>query len=247
MKSITEAILKKDTSTLDAPIEKYKLCLDKPEHLEKVEIINQPGGIQMVALYFKPYTFKLWNIITIDFDKWEDMGLSKYFMIRGGEDNYYRQIIQPLSKNKFIKEYYIGSDQNLMVCLPKGGGFQLKNCKFGDNVSILPEFEDSDDFLVAGVIDEDTKEVVKKWDLKKHPVDIYTPNPKSNVRFIFGVKFKITEENYRLNGKFLGKLVDWMEADYDMMYEGIQKAHMYGDSKYDIKKYKYTYGLHDLT
>ena len=246
MKSITEAILKKDTSTLDSPIEKYKLCLDKPEYLEKVETIHQPGGVKIEALYFKYNTFSLWNIITIDFDKWEEMGLSKSFMIRGGEDNYYRQFIQPISKNKSIKEYYIISDQNLHICLPKGG-FQLKKCEFGENVSILPEFEDRDNFLVVGVIDEDTKEVVKKWNLSKSPVDLYTPQPKSNVKFTFGVKFKITEEHYRLNGKFLGKLVDWMEGDYKMMYTGIQKAHMYGDSEYNIKNYKYTYELHDLT
>lgn len=246
MLNITEAILKRNTSTLNDPFEKCKLCLDKPEYLEKVEVITPPGGEPTVALYFKSYTFKYWNVITIDFDKWEDMGLSKSFMIMGGEDNYYRQMIQPLSKRNFIEGYTIYADHNLHICLPKGG-FQLRKCTFKGTVCVVPEFEDSDNFLVVGVIDEDTKEVVKKWDLKKSPVDIYTPNPKSNVKFTFGVKFKITEENYRLNGKFLGKLVDWMEADYKMMYAGTQKTHMYGKSEYDIKNYKYTYDLYDLT
>lgn len=246
MLKISEAIIKKSTSTLDSLEDRYKLCIDQPEQLEKVEIIQQPGGIQMVALYFKPYTFKLWNIITIDFDKWEEMGLSETFMIRGGEDSYYRQHIQPISKKKSIEGYDINTDQNLIICLPKGG-FQLKKCKFGDRVRILPEYEDMDDFLVVGTINEDSKEIVKKWNLSKSPVDLYTPHPKSNVGFIFGVKFEITDENYRLNSKYLGNLVDWMEADYKMMYNGIQKAHTYGVSNYDIKKYKYTYDLYDLT
>lgn len=237
MKSIAEAILKKDTSTLDSPIEKYKVCLDQPNLLEKVE---------GTTLCFSDGAFKRENVITIDFDRWEEMGLPKQFTIEGVGDNYGRQRIRPISKKKSVEGYNIyKSLGNLLICLPKGG-FQIKNSKFGEGVYVVPEYEDGDDFLIAGVINEDTKEVTKKI-LTKNPVDTYTPRPKSGVQFLFGIKFEITEENYRLNGKYLGKFVDWMDYEYNMMYLGVGKIHTFGESPYDPKKYPYTYDLYDLT
>ena len=91
MLNITEAITKRSTAVMDAPIEKYKVCLDQPNLLEKVE---------GTTLCFSDGAFKRENVITIDFDRWGEMGLPKQFTIEGVGDNYGRQRIRPISKKK---------------------------------------------------------------------------------------------------------------------------------------------------
>ena len=78
-----------------------------------------------------------------------------------------------------MEGYNFFSDKSLRICLPKEG-FQLKNCKFGDSTYVVPDFVDSEDFLIAGIINEDTKQLTKKL-IKKSPVDSYTPRPQGKV------------------------------------------------------------------
>ena len=96
MKTITEAILKRNTNILDDLTEKVRICLDRPDSLDKVEIARP----DILQLHFQRNTFGSGKTITIDFDEWEDMGLSKKCMIRGGEGLHDRQFIIPFSKNK---------------------------------------------------------------------------------------------------------------------------------------------------